>query len=45
LAAEKAVEAAVPIDDVRARAAYRLAMVRNLTLHALREVWEQLRDK
>jgi carbon-monoxide dehydrogenase medium subunit len=45
LAAEKAVEAAVPIDDVRASAAYRLAMVRNLTLHALREVWEQLRDK
>jgi CO/xanthine dehydrogenase FAD-binding subunit len=43
LAAEKAMEAASPIDDVRASAAYRRAMVRNLTLRGLREVWEQLR--
>jgi CO/xanthine dehydrogenase FAD-binding subunit len=44
LAAEKAMEAANPIDDVRASAAYRQAMVRNLTLRGLREVWEQLRN-
>jgi carbon-monoxide dehydrogenase medium subunit len=43
LAAEKAMEAANPIDDVRASAAYRRAMVRNLALRGLREVWEQLR--
>jgi carbon-monoxide dehydrogenase medium subunit len=45
LAAEKAMEPAVPIDDVRARADYRRAMVRNLTLRGLREVWERLRDE
>ena len=44
LAAEKAMEAAAPIDDVRASAAYRKAMVRNLTLRALREVWEQMKE-
>jgi CO/xanthine dehydrogenase FAD-binding subunit len=44
LAAEKAMEAASPIDDVRASAAYRKAMVRNLTRRGLREVWEQLRN-
>jgi len=44
LAAEKAVEASSPIDDVRASAAYRRAMVRTLTLRGLREVWEQLRE-
>jgi len=42
LAAEKAMEAATPIDDVRASAAYRKAMVRALTLRGLREVWERL---
>jgi CO/xanthine dehydrogenase FAD-binding subunit len=41
-AAEKAMEAADPIDDVRASAAYRKAMVRALTLRGLREVWERL---
>jgi len=45
LAAEKAMEAATPIDDVRASAVYRKAMVRNLTLRGLREVWEQLRKE
>ena len=44
LAAEKAMEAAAPIDDVRASAAYRKAMVRNLTLRALREVWAQMKE-
>ncbi|MGA9349878.1 MAG: xanthine dehydrogenase family protein subunit M [Anaerolineae bacterium] len=43
LAAEKTMEAAAPIDDVRASAAYRKAMVRILTLRGLREVWERMR--
>jgi carbon-monoxide dehydrogenase medium subunit len=42
LAAEKAMEAANPIDDVRGSAAYRRAMVRNLTLRGLRDVWRGL---
>jgi len=41
-AAQLAAEAASPIDDVRASAAYRSAMVHNLTLRGLREVWQQL---
>ncbi len=41
-AAERAMEAASPIDDVRASAAYRKAMVRNLALRGLGEVWGQL---
>ena len=45
LAAEKAMGAATPIDDVRASAAYRKAMVRALTLRGLRDVWERLRGK
>ncbi|MDY6878174.1 MAG: xanthine dehydrogenase family protein subunit M [Chloroflexota bacterium] len=41
-AAEKAMEAATPISDVRASAAYRKAMVRALTLRGLRDVWGKL---
>jgi carbon-monoxide dehydrogenase medium subunit len=41
-AADAAVAAASPIDDVRATAAYRRAMVRALTLRGLREVYSQL---
>jgi CO/xanthine dehydrogenase FAD-binding subunit len=44
LAAERAMRAAAPIDDVRASAAYRRAMVRNLTLRGLQEVWAELRE-
>ncbi len=43
-AAEKAMDAASPISDVRASAQYRQAMVRNLTLRGLRDVWEQLQS-
>jgi carbon-monoxide dehydrogenase medium subunit len=42
LAAQEAMAAASPIDDVRASAAYRRAMVRNLTLRGLTEVGTQL---
>jgi len=42
LAADRAVEAAVPIDDVRAGAAYCRSMVRNLTLRGLEQVWAEL---
>jgi carbon-monoxide dehydrogenase medium subunit len=43
VAAKRAMAAASPIDDVRASAAYRSAMVRALTLRGLRHVWAQLR--
>ncbi|MDY7079549.1 MAG: xanthine dehydrogenase family protein subunit M [Chloroflexota bacterium] len=45
LAAEKAMEAASPIDDVRASGAYRKAMVRSLTLRGLRDVWEGIGEE
>lgn len=43
-AAQIAMAAASPIDDVRASAAYRRAMVRALTLRGLRDVWKRLRN-
>ena len=44
VAAEKAMLACSPIDDVRASARYRRAIVRNLVLRGLREVWKQLEE-
>jgi carbon-monoxide dehydrogenase medium subunit len=41
-AAEKAMEIAAPIEDVRATAKYQKLMVRNLTFQALKEVWKKL---
>lgn len=42
LAAEKAMNAASPITDVRGGAGYQKAMVRTLTLRGLVDVWERL---
>jgi CO/xanthine dehydrogenase FAD-binding subunit len=44
LAAEKAMQAATPIDDVRGSAAYREAMVRTLARRGLHQVWQQLQN-
>lgn len=44
LAAEKAMEAASPISDVRGGAAYQKAMVRVLALRGLRDVWAQMKE-
>jgi carbon-monoxide dehydrogenase medium subunit len=41
-ASQAAMEACNPIDDVRASARYRKMMARNLSLKALKEVWERL---
>jgi CO/xanthine dehydrogenase FAD-binding subunit len=43
-ASQVAMEACDPIDDVRASARYRKLMVRNLSLKALSEVWETIRQ-
>ncbi len=42
-AAQAAMDACHPIDDVRASAKYRKLMVGNLSRKALREVWEEIR--
>jgi carbon-monoxide dehydrogenase medium subunit len=44
-AAEFAMNAVTPIDDVRGSARYRKLMVRNMTRKALSEVWEKLKAK
>ena len=43
-AAQKAMEASSPIADVRGTAEYQRAMVRTLTLRALRDVWARMRE-
>lgn len=43
-ASEVAMQACNPIDDVRASARYRKFMVRNLSLKALREIWETIKQ-
>ena len=43
-ASQAAMDACNPIDDVRASAKYRKLMARNLTLKALSEIWEIIRQ-
>jgi CO/xanthine dehydrogenase FAD-binding subunit len=44
LAAEAAMHACNPIDDVRASARYRKVMTRNLSFNALMVVWKELKQ-
>jgi carbon-monoxide dehydrogenase medium subunit len=43
-AAEAAMQACTPIDDVRASAQYRRLMARNLSLKALTQIWKMVRS-
>jgi CO/xanthine dehydrogenase FAD-binding subunit len=44
-AAQAAMDACTPIDDVRASARYRRLMVRNLSRKVLVDVWSALQDQ